>query len=108
MTLAQRTCLICSLEEEQGLLPLPWEEAVEIPLVVSNMWRGYIYPRSNGCGFTLLHLTGFFSTFDDGEHITHTRRRRGFTDGDRIYFHRQHRHGHQQQQQPVVGSHDVW
>ena len=56
------------------------------------------------------YLTGFFSTFDDGDRITNARRRHrgrgGFVDGDRIYIHRHHNHS--QQQQPAVRSHDVW
>ena len=52
----------------------------------------------------VLCLTDFFSAFDDSDRITNTRRRRGFTDGDRIYIHRHHNHS-QQQQQPVVRGH---
>ena len=47
-----------------------------------------------------------YTVFNDGDRITDTQRRRGYTDGDKIYIH--HHHHNQQQQQPVVRSHDIW
>ena len=46
VTLARRICSTCSLEVGEGSLPSVWEEAVEIPLLVSTIGemcaRGHI------------------------------------------------------------------